>query len=384
MFGRAILFVLLLAFMLHGMILRGINAANNKQTENVIAVNYRHQGKNIAQSGVNLALTRLGTDTSWRAGIASADSPMTLFGGTVYVTAVDTEFFGKKVVKVSAIASTGPDPLHQRHDTSTAFLFRSYIPGSVQAAITTNNDIMTNGNLIVDGRDHDLDGNVIPDAGRWALWTTKNYNLPTGSSTMGGTPDFPHADVAPVAWPADSVVIRTNQAWPGGVYPASPDSVLGGTASGFPEGTLKAIALAKLGGSQYVTNPGTLSYPLRGVTYIELPTSGAAQTWNPADITGSGIIVVHNAMKNAIIKNLKVATNKQFKGLLISDDIDKVNGAIIYGAIISLKADLSAGNVIGNGAGEVYYSSEAIGAALTSWLNTTVTGSRNSILAWWE
>jgi len=288
------------------------------------------------------------------------------------------------VVRVSSVSATGPGTVPDRHDTSTAFVFRSYLPGSVRAAITTNNDVMTNGDLIVDGRDHDLDGNVIPNAGRWALWTTKNYTMPTGSSTMGGTPDPPAAEIAPAPRPVDTVVIRSNQSWPGGVYPGSPDSVLGGSAYGFPEGTLKSIALSGSGGSQYVTDPLALTYPLRGVTYIELPTSGAAQIWNPADITGSGLLVIHNSQKNAVIKNLKVQKDKQFKGLLISDDIDKVNGAVIYGAIFSLKADLSAGNVIGNGSGEIYFSTEAVGAALTSWLNTRVVGSRNNIIAWWE
>ena len=384
MFGRAILFVILVAFILSGMIIRGINDSNRTQEENLVSVQYRHDGKNIAQTGVNLALSKLAADTSWRAGIASAGSPLPLFGGSVYVTVLDTLFFGKGVVRVSAVASTAGGTPYVRRDTSTAYVFRAFIPGSVMAAITTNNDVMTNGDLVVDGREHDIDGNVIPDAGRWALWTTKNYLMPTGSSIMGGTPDSPRIDVAPVGWPGDSVVIRTNQVWPGGVYPGSPDSVLGGADAGFPEGTLKAIAKSGIGGSQYSSNPATLAYPLRGVTFVELPTSGPSQIWNPANITGSGLLVVHNAMKNSVVKNLQVDKDKQFKGLLIADDIDKMNGAVIYGAVFSLKADLSAGNVIGNGAGEIYFSSDAIGEAVTSWLKTTVYGSKNSIIAWWE
>ncbi len=384
MFGRALLFIILVSFILTGIVIEGINASNRRQEENVVSLNYRHIGKNIAQSGVNLALNRLAADTSWRAGIGSAGSPLSLFGGTVFVTAVDTVFFGKKVVRVSAMATAGPANLPTRYDTSTAYVFRSYLPSTILAAVTANNDVQTNGNLIVDGREHDMNGNVIPNTGRWAVWTTQNYVMPTGSSTFGGTPDSPRIDVAPIGWPSDSVVIRTNQTWPGGVYPGSPDSVLGGSAAGFPEGTLKAIAKNGMGGSQYATNPSTLTYPLRGVTYVELPASGSGQTWNPANITGSGILIVHNASKNAIIKNLQVDNNKNFKGLLIADEVDKLNGAVIYGAVFSLKSAAALGNVIGNGIGEVYFSTAAVGAALTSWLKTTTVGSRNNIIAWWE
>jgi hypothetical protein len=384
MFGRALLFVILLNFIIVGFISRGMNTSNRRQTENLVAFSYRHDGRNIAQSGVNLALAKLAADTSWREGIASEGSPLGLFGGTVFVTAADTTFFGKKVVRVRAVATTAAGTSFARSDTSTAFVFRAFIPGSVRAAITTNNDVMTNGDLIVDGREHTIDGTLIPDAGRWALWTTRNYLMPAGSSTMGGTPDSPRTDIAPVGWPADSVVIRTNQVWPGGTFPGSPDSVFGGANAGFPEGTLKAIARSGIGGSQYTSNPATLTYPLRGVTYVETATSGPAQTWSPANITGSGVLVVHNTARNAIIKNLQVDKDKDFRGLLISDDIDKMNGAVIIGAVMSLKADLSAGNVIGNGSGEIYYSSEAIGEATTSFLKTKTYGSKNNVLAWWE
>jgi len=380
MLGRALLFIILVTFIIAGMITERINASNRRQAENTVGMHFRHAGRNLARTGVNMALTKLNADTNWRAGFASAGSPMSLFGGTLFVTVRDTGFFGKKVVRIASVATTGPG----RSDTSIAYVLRTFVPGSVMAAITTNNDVMTNGDLMVDGREHDMNGGLIANTGTWALWTTKNYLMPTGSSTMGGTPLSPRTDVAPTGWPADSVVIRTNQVWPGGVFPASPDSVFGGQANGFPEGTLRAIARSGLGGSQYTTNPATLTYPLRGVTYIELPTSGPTRIWNPADITGSGVIIVHNAAKNAVIKNLQVAKDSKFSGLLISDDIDKMNGAVIVGAVISLTADLSSGNVIGNGTGEIYFSTEAVREATASWLRTNIYGSRNHVIAWWE
>lgn len=58
---------------------------------------------------------------------------------------------------------------------------------------------------------------------------------------------------------------------------------MAGPAMGYPEGTLKQIAMGGVDGSQYVgpdtsppSGPGDLTFPLRGVTYVEL---GLGQTW---------------------------------------------------------------------------------------------------------
>jgi hypothetical protein len=151
---------------------------------------------------------------------------------------------------------------------------------------------------------------------------------------------------------------------------------MGGPAKGFPEGTLKTIAKSGIGGSQYVTDPTTLSLPLRGVTYVELASGGS---WISANITGSGIIVVHNAAKNAIIKTI----SGKFTGVLISDDIDKIHAKII-GAVISLTPAPASGNTIGNGTGDIFFSRQAVALASTSYLSTTPYGSKGAILAWWE
>ena len=44
----------------------------------------------------------------------------------------------------------------------------------------------------------------------------------------------------------------------------------------------------------------------------------------------------------------------------------------------------ASGNTIGNGTGDVYYSKRAIALASTSYLDTGIKGSKNSVLAWWE
>ena len=201
MVGRALLFIILVTFIIAGMITDRINASNRRQAENIVSMHFRHEGRNLARTGVNMALTRIEADTAWRAGYASAASPMSLFGGSLFVTVSDTDFFGKNVVRIASVASTGPPGGPTRSDTSIAYVFRTFMPGSIMAAITTNNDVMTNGDLLVDGREHDLQGNLVPNSGTWALWTTRDYLMPTGSSTKRSTASW--ARSAP-CWPPGS------------------------------------------------------------------------------------------------------------------------------------------------------------------------------------
>ena len=185
------------------------------------------------------------------------------------------------------------------------------------------------------------------------------------------------SDIVPLK-PADTSVVRANQ--PAGDYPGTPDSVLGGTAAGFPEGTLKSIALAGIAGSQYTTNPASLHYPLSGVTYVELP---SGSMWNSPNINGSGILVVHDSTKDAIMKNMSPST---FVGLLICDDISHINSKfMIIGAVVGLTPDPSKTNEIGNGNSEILYSGDAIANAIATIKGEApVNTFSNKVLAWWE
>ena len=175
--------------------------------------------------------------------------------------------------------------------------------------------------------------------------------------------------------------MAVNQTWPGG-YPTTPDGVMGGAAKGYSEGKLKSIAQSKSGGSQYVTDPSKLTWPLTGVTYVELGNNG---TWQSMSIDGSGILVVHNSYLNAQMKNLNSGT---FKGLIIADDIVHIHSTII-GAVVGLTPNPSDGNCIGNGNGSVLYSAEAINKALPSGGSGLIAGfgrakHRIEIFDWYE
>jgi len=221
----------------------------------------------------------------------------------------------------------------------------------VNAAITTNNDILTLGNLTVDGRDHTLDGTLIPGEGTLGIWTTNTFTR-GGASKVGGT--YLGVDYVPSKKNPEPNIMASNQTWPSGVTPNSPEEVMKDLPFSI---TLEEYAKSGDWESQYVTDPSLLTYPLKGVTYVELP---SGESWIDANIEGSGVLIVHNDQVNAIIKN----TYNNFTGLIIADDIIHLHSTII-GAVISLTQNPSEGNTIGNSDGFVLYSKEALGTSLS-------------------
>jgi len=231
----------------------------------------------------------------------------------------------------------------------TALPAQGYIPDATMAAVSTNNSVRTTGRLVIDGRNHDINGTLISDKGTQGLWTTDSYSQ-GGNSQVGGTVDG--VDVAPQR-NADTTIVKVSQSYYGGAYPTTPDEVLGGVSEGFPDGTAKSIAISGLNGSQYVTNPNHLTYPLSGITYVEL---ASGSEWRPANIEGTGVLIVHNSDTDAIMKN---ANHGTFTGMMIVDDLVHMHADVI-GGLICLSTNPSDGNTLGNGNGTILYSSEAL------------------------
>jgi hypothetical protein len=345
-----------------------------------MATNYtkyytRQSAQNIAQTGANMALEHLAQDPYWRSGFTLND----IMGGRVKVRLSNVTFDGIPAVEITSVGYMNfgssirdydsPTGTLARAETSIVYTPQWYIPGTTKAAVTTNNQVQTIGTIAIDGRNHSKTGALIASTGTYGIWTTQTYSQ-AGNSTIGGTYngiDYPPAN------PGDPNSYAQNQTWPGG-YPGSPDSILGGPEMGFPEGFLKAVAQSGYNGSQYVTNPATLTYPLQGITYVELP---SAATWQSMDITGSGILIVHNTDKNAIMKNLNSGT---FVGLMVVDDLVHFHGATLIGAAVCLSPNPSEGNCIGNSQGNILYSNEAIGLATVQ----PPRASDANVLAWWE
>jgi hypothetical protein len=132
------------------------------------------------------------------------------------------------------------------------------------------------------------------------------------------------------------------------------------------------MAQSGANGGQYVTASASLTFPLSGVTYVEL---ASGDIWQSMDFgNSSGVLIVHNSSTNAAIKNLNSGT---FKGLIVADDIEKIHIQII-GAVIALGSSPS-GNCIGNGSGEILYSS----AALTQAASVAVGGGGGVTVSSW-
>lgn len=377
MIGRALILTILGMFTISLMITKSITRSANAQNDNVVRQFESVTGRNLARSGVNLALRKL----AYHPGDRSATS-WTMSSGKISTVLADGYYRDRAAVRITSTASVpfrtallGVTPRDTTF-TTIAWVPKGFVPNLIRGVITTHNPVRTGGNVVVDGEDHDTTGTmVISSQGVFGVWTTGSFSQ-SGSSLVGGT-NMRGADALP-SKPADTSVIRQNQSPDG--YPGSPDSVLGGAATGFPEGTLKSIAMSGYAGSQYVTDPGLLHYPLRGVTYVEMP---AGTTWMSCNINGSGILVVHDSTKTAYMKNMSPSV---FVGLLICDDVSHINSTfVVIGAVVGLTPDPSVTNEIGNGTSKVLYSRNALANAIA-----LITGDvpantfSDKVLAWWE
>jgi len=338
--GQSTIMMVLTVAFIFAIASQNTNKRINEVSDKALSYYSTNVSKNICNSATVMLLSKVADDENFR--IANLYSK-NMFDGNVKYTLTDTIVNSLDKIKIKVQAD-------YRGEVSENVLIATipemgFIPGSVKAAVSTNNNIKTLGTLVVDGRDHDENGNLISGEGTLGIWTTGALNQ-SGNSHIGGNSGG--TDYSP-SRPGNSNIIKTSQTWPGG-YPGTPDLIMGGEDEGFPEGYLKSVAQSGVGGSQYVTNPSHLSYPLQGITYVE-----KSGTWNSANINGSGVLVVHNSSTNAIVKT----PSGTFKGLVIADDIDKVHGTII-GALVGLSPNPASGNCIGNGNGEVLYSSNNV------------------------
>jgi hypothetical protein len=327
-----------------------LNRTVNQGTQNTVdnfSINCAHD---IASSMTDILLMRIANDVTYRVNTEETED---LFGGETAYTVKDTYFNGDSLIKILVSSNYNDVVKSVTVFTKTNDFTSDTLPPSIKAAITTNNPVKTNGTLIVDGRDHDLTGALIPNKGKAGIWSISTINQ-SGNSKIGGTEssiDYPPSK------PGNPVTIKENQIWPAGILD-TPDKVMGGPEAGYPESTLKNAAILGFGGSQYVTDPADLIYPLKGITYVELP-SGAE--WLPARLDGEGILIVHNSHSNAVIKNTD--NSYIFKGLVIADDIVHIHSEII-GSVFVLTEFPSSGNVIGNGNGKVLFSKQALVKAI--------------------
>jgi hypothetical protein len=368
MSGRSIIFLVVGVIIISATVLYRIEATSTAIVSNFNNEYQSQLAQDIAQSGVNMGLRVLADTSTWRAGFPL----MNLLSGKVAVRVFDTTYMGTAVVAVRAVGIAAYQTRQEVRDTSTAFVPGPLAPISIKAAITTNAATKLGGGIIVDGRDHTLAGALVPGNGILGVWTTSSSFSIGGSATVGGT-SSKGVDVAPQG-KIDTNVVKTNQTYPGG-FPATPDGVLGGAASGYTEGTLKSIAKSGVGGSQYITDyQWAPSAPLSGVTYVEI---GSGATWSPK-LSGSGILIIHNATGDSQFKQ----PSGTFTGLIISDDITNLSGLAILGAVVQITPNPKSVQ-IGTSNGSVTYSRQAIANATAS-LTSSGVGSAANVAGWWE
>lgn len=166
--------------------------------------------------------------------------------------------------------------------------------------------------------------------------------------------------------------------------------MLGGEDSDLSNEDLINIAKSGVDGSQYVTDPDKLKGPLSGITYVELKNEKTKRwpywyQWESMDISGSGILIVHNEDGNSLINNINSGT---FKGLVIADNISGFNAKVIGGVVNIGKNPYGSTlfSALSFGTGDMLYSNEAIIEA-TKILGGGEDKESNknfSVLAWWN
>ena len=321
-----------------GYITSNLNRVSEYFVDDLVDYYERAEARLAAGSVVHMSLAALCDSSTWRHGYSNVSFGAGSGWATIEDSTTDTTL-SEGDVRLTAGGSSG-----SFSDTVVVLVSLSppAIPPGVHGGATANTTVDTKGNMYIDGRDHDLNGNlIIGGQGSMGISTTQSYSQ-GGNSKAGGT--VGGVDYAP-SKPASSAIVEENATY---TFPATPDDALG-----YAAGTLKAMAQSGTNGGQYVTNPSNLTFPLSGVTYVEL---ASGSTWQSINLgASSGVLVVHNSAGNAKIKNINHGT---FTGLVIADDIEKIHTTII-GAAIAMTTT-PAGDCIGNGSGQILYSRAAL------------------------
>ncbi len=351
--GRTVIIVLIGAFLIFGIYtITTINST--KISEKNVIDNYKsNYVRNISLSTLDILISKLSDSLSYR---VPNEQTMNLMDGTSLYTIKDTVLSGDSVIQIR---------IHSNYQgvnkTTIAYvkINSGFVPPVLRGAITANANLnKTISDMIIDGRDHDLNGNVIPNSGIYGVSSGTSFSNLQGAK-IGGTVNG--VDYPP-KFPEDPIVIEQNYNW-GGTFPDSPDRILG-----FPEGTLKNIAKRGVQGSQYVTNISDLRFPLSGVTYLEL--SSAEVKLDLGKRENTGILVVHNSTNSTKVIQLK--SSKPFKGLIIGDymfhlHLDILGGLILLSPNLEMSKECK-----GNNDHKIYYSSAAIKQA--TFFTTSVSG----------
>jgi hypothetical protein len=279
----------------------------NQGTKNAAGFYEKAQARNIGNSMINMLLSRLADNPTYRThGFQEED----FAGGTVNYNVTDDPVNKKDTlikIEVSAVYNEYPKNI-------TTYVKRpkvnGWVPPVIRGSWTANGDLNnTISDMIIDGRNHDLNLNILPNSGRYGISSSVDFRN-DDNALIGGT--YNSVDHEPVNT-NDSEIIEEHYSWEGN-FPETPDEILG-----YPEGTLKSIAQSNIGGSQYLLNPSgkdidgsVLKFPLKGVTYIEL-TDGKERQLRMKGNGNKGIVIVHGPGASSRLTGVKMEEFKAAK-----------------------------------------------------------------------
>jgi len=169
----------------------------SKKAESYYADNV---SQNICNSATEMLLSKIADDNNFRVNNLTSRH---MLNGYVKYTIDDTVINSEDKIKIEVQARYGGE--EAENILIASLPDNGFVPGAVKAAVSTNNDIKTLGNLVIDGRDHDENGNLIPGQGTLGIWTTGSMNQ-SGNSHIGG---HDGTDYAP-SKPGNSNIIKTN------------------------------------------------------------------------------------------------------------------------------------------------------------------------------
>ncbi|MBN1760487.1 MAG: hypothetical protein JW863_19315 [Chitinispirillaceae bacterium] len=238
------------------------------------------------------------------------------------ITAADID-----TVTVQAWGQEGPNCVKLEIQAAVNLGLPLNFTGNVGGAVTARYSVDLTGGIDIDGRDYDSLNNLVGN-GTYGVYTCMSLNI-NGNAAVGGN------GVAPVD-KKDIASVRSSVCYERGAITsamASPEAFLG-----VPAGSLDQFKVS------------SLPSHFEGIYYIE-------EDCGPVHFDNcSGILIVHNSTFNT---QLKINSNGSFKGLIICDEMNKINGTCdVLGAVVSLARTTS--STFGNGDAQIHYSSQLL------------------------
>jgi hypothetical protein len=298
------------------------------------------QSRLIANSGIEIYLEKLKEDMSM---VGNTYSDNSLFNGEYDITISGPD---------SALMVTSTSTFMNVPHKSVAVVRADRLPffpsgGALHVSTESMSDVMINGNIFIDGNNHDMEGNLLDDGINVpgiTVETPEQVQIMLdnigGNAIIDGTggPQSIHVSEEIVNWEEYALNVESN-----------PDIIIN-----------SGTDLTK------IKNLGTISQPL--TTFINGDIAFGS------NMTGSGILVVNG--------NLTIHGNFTYSGLIIayidSEISTTINGnGLVIGSMVV--AGESANLKISNGTFQCLYSLEMLSS-----VGMLIKAKRFEVLSWWE